>query len=135
MKRATGIGGIFFKVDDPAETRAWYQQHLGLTMDDYGTSFEWRHAEAPEKKGFSTWSPFKSSSDYFDAPFMVNFRVENLEELVQTLKDEGVTVIDDIETHGYGKFVHIVDGNGMKVELWEAVDDQYDTMIGDARTS
>ncbi len=135
IKRATGIGGVFFKVKDPEATRAWYSKHLGLNTDQYGTNFEWRHADTPTKKGFSLWSPFKNTTDYFDEPYMINFRVENLEELVEQLKREGVTVVDDIDVQDYGKFVHILDDNGIKVELWEAVDDNYDAMIGDARTS
>lgn len=132
--RATGIGGIFFKVDDPAATREWYRRHLGLTTDDYGTSFEWHHADAPERKGFSLWSPFSRDSDYFDAPYMINLRVENLDALLARLRADGVRVLGEIETQDYGRFVHIEDGNGARIELWEPIDDAYDRMIGDART-
>jgi predicted enzyme related to lactoylglutathione lyase len=132
MKRVTGIGGIFFKCQDPEATRAWYERHLGFQTDPYGTSFEWRQADNPDQKGFTVWSPMKASTPYFDPSskeFMVNYRVENLTELVEILKSEGVTILDDIETFEYGKFVHILDPDGQKVELWEPVDDVYDRML------
>lgn len=122
MKKVTGLGGIFFKVDDPAKTKEWYQKHLGLKTDEYGATFEWRLTDNPDKKGFTAWSPFKSTTKYFEPSqkeFMINYRVENLEELVKTLKSEGVEVVDEIETYDYGKFVHIMDIDGNKIELWE----------------
>ncbi len=134
MKKATGIGGIFFKVKDPAKTRDWYTKHLGLNNDDYGSSFEWRQADEGTEPGFTVWSPFKETSDYFDAPYMINFRVENLDALVETLKSDGVEIAGEMMSHEYGKFIHIIDGDGQKVELWEAVDDEYSKMIGDVRT-
>ncbi len=136
-QRVTGIGGIFFKCKDPEKIRQWYSTHLGLTTDKHGTSFEWKHADNPEQKGFSAWSPFSDSTKYFDPSpkeFMVNFRVQNLEALVETLRAEGVTVVDSIETFEYGKFVHIMDPEGNKIELWEPVDSVFDTMIGNVRT-
>lgn len=125
MKKVTGIGGIFFKSKDPEAMRAWYQQHLGLDTNAYGASFEWRDAADPEKKGLTQWSPFAESTDYF-APsqkdFMINYRVDNLEALVVELQQGGVTILDDIATYDYGKFVHILDAEGNKIELWEPVD-------------
>lgn len=135
-KRVTGIGGIFFKVKDPDATKSWYQKHLGLNTDKYGTTFEWRSSENPEKKGFSQWSPMKDDTGYFkpsEKDFMINYRVENLAELVEELKAEGVTVLDEIETYEYGKFVHILDPDGHSIELWEPVDEAYDGIV-DART-
>lgn len=132
MKRATAIGGIFFKCKSPEAQHAWYARHLGLVMDNYGTSFEWRQANEPEKRGFTAWSPMASDTDYFgDASqqYMINYRVENLEELVETLKSEGVTIVDTIENYEYGKFVHILDGEGNRVELWEARDEEYEKML------
>ncbi|GAA0878588.1 VOC family protein [Algoriphagus jejuensis] len=131
-KRVTGIGGIFFKVKDPNATKSWYQQHLGLNTDAYGTTFEWRSSENPEKMGFSQWSPMKDDTDYFkpsEKDFMVNYRVENLVELVEELKAEGVTVLDEIAVYDYGKFVHILDPDGHAIELWEPVDDVYDGIV------
>lgn len=132
MKRVTSLGGIFFKCQNPELIREWYGQHLGIQTDQYGTSFEWRKSEKPEEKGFTAWSPFKSDTKYFDPSpkdFMINFRVENLEALVPILKSEGVNVVDDIETFEYGKFVHIMDPEGNKVELWEANDVEFEKML------
>ena len=94
MKRVTGIGGIFFKCKDPDKIKDWYKQHLGLDTDQYGTCFEWRHSDEKEMKGFSQWSPFKDSTNYFEPSakeFMINYRVENLEVLVAELIKEGVS--------------------------------------------
>ena len=125
MKRVTGIGGIFFKCKDPKKIKEWYKTHLGLNTNEYGATFEWRDADDSTKKGSTTWSPFAESTKYFEPSskdFMINYRVENLEALVEELKKEGVTVLDNIETYDYGKFVHILDIEGNKVELWETVD-------------
>jgi predicted enzyme related to lactoylglutathione lyase len=122
MKRVTGIGGIFFKCQDPAKLKQWYQTHLGFDGDPYGVKFEWEQTDDPEKRGYTLWSPFPDKTQYF-APstkdFMINYRVENLEALVAELKKEGVTLLDDIETYDYGKFVHLLDPEGNKIELWE----------------
>lgn len=131
MKRVTGIGGIFFKCQDPAKMREWYKQHLGLNTNDYGAVFEWYQGADSTKKGFTQWSPFAEKTTYF-APstkdFMINYRVENLEALVEVLMAEGVTIVDTIETYDYGKFVHILDAEGNKIELWEANDIAYEKL-------
>lgn len=132
MRKVTSIGGVFFKCKNADAQKEWYARHLGIVMDKYGTSFEWRQANDPEKKGFTAWSPFSSTTDYFgDATqqYMINYRVENLEALVETLKNEAVTIVDAIENYEYGKFVHILDGEGNRVELWEANDDEYEKML------
>ncbi len=132
MKRVTGIGGIFFKCKDPEKTKEWYQKHLGLQTDQYGTSFEGRASDNPAKKTFLQWSPFKNDTEYFgpsEKEFMINYRVADLETLVKALKKEGVTIVDQIETYEYGKFVHIMDLEGNKIELWEPVDEVYDDLI------
>ena len=131
-KRVTAIGGIFFKVKDPAKTKDWYRKHLGLQTDDYGTTFEWRSSENPDQKGFTQWSPMKDDTTYFrpsEKDFMVNYCVENLVELVEELKKEGVTILDEIESYDYGKFVHILDPDGHSIELWEPVNEVYDEMV------
>ena len=131
MKRVTGIGGIFFKCENPQSMKKSYDKHLGFNTDEYGTSFEWRQADNPDKKGFSVWSPFDAKTKYFEPSqkeFMVNYRVENLECLLKELKKEGVQVLDDIETVEYGKFAHIIDPEGNKIQLWEAFDEEYDKM-------
>lgn len=128
FKRVTGIGGVFFKCENPQQVRAWYQNHLGLNTNDYGAVFEWYQGADSTKKGFTQWSPFKKESKYFDQEFMINFRVANLEALVDFLKSEGVTIVDKIETAEYGKFVHILDVEGNKVELWEPNDIEFEKM-------
>lgn len=129
MKRVNSIGGIFFKCKDPDKIKEWYSKNLGLNNDKYGTSFEWRQADDNSKKGFTAWSPFKDDTKYFDPStkeFMINYRVENIEWLVEELKKEGVTVVDEIETYEYGKFVHILDPENNKIELWEPNDVEFD---------
>lgn len=122
MKKVTGIGGIFFKSKDPKALKDWYHTHLGLNTNDFGATFEWREDQGNNQKGSTTWAPFDENTQYF-APstrdFMINYRVADLEALVDALKKEGVTVLDAIETYEYGKFVHIMDLEGNKVELWE----------------
>lgn len=129
--RVTGIGGIFFKSKDPKTLRAWYQEHLGFSVNAYGAVFEWRQASDSSKKGFSQWSPFKASTNYF-APstkdFMINYRVQNLNALVQQLKTKGVTILDTMESYDYGTFIHIMDLEGNKIELWEPNDNAYDAL-------
>lgn len=119
MKRVTGIGGIFFKCQDPEKMRQWYKTHLGLDMSDYGAKIEWQQKEDSEEKGYTLWTPFSSTSKYFDREFMINYIVEDLEALVEELRKEGVTILDNIESHEYGKFVHILDIEGNKIELWQ----------------
>jgi predicted enzyme related to lactoylglutathione lyase len=122
MKKVTGIGGIFFKCKDPNRVREWYQKHLGLNTNQYGASFEWYQGPDSTVKGSTQWSPFDEKTKYFEPStkdFMINYRIENLVELVEELKKEGVTIVDKIETFEYGKFVHIIDVEGNKVEWWE----------------
>ena len=129
MKRVTSIGGVFFKCKDPKQMREWYKTHLGLNTNPYGTVFEWRQANDSTKKGFTQWSPFKEATKYFEPStkdFMINYRVENLVALVDELKKEGVAITDTIESASYGKFVHIMDIEGNKIELWEPNDIEYE---------
>lgn len=122
MKKVTGIGGIFFKAKDPKAVNEWYKTHLGFDTTPYGTSFEWRENDDSTKKGLTQWNPFSENTKYFDPSakdFMINYRVANLEALVEQLKKEGVTIIDKLEDSEYGKFIHILDLEGNKVELWE----------------
>jgi predicted enzyme related to lactoylglutathione lyase len=129
MKKVTGIGGIFFKCKDSQKVKEWYKTHLGLDTNDYGATFEWRDAEDSSKKCTTQWSPFKDTTKYFEPSFkefMINYRVDDLEALVAQLKEEGVTIVDTIETYDYGKFVHILDNEGNKIELWEPVDEGFE---------
>ena len=125
MKKVTGIGGIFFKCKDPGKIKEWYKTHLGLDTNEYGASFEWREASDATKKGSTQWSPFAMETEYFEPStkeFMINYRVADLEALVEELKKEGVTIVDKMESTDYGKFVHIIDIEGNKIELWEPND-------------
>ncbi len=123
MKRVIGIGGIFFKSKDPEKLRAWYQKHLGLEPDEYGSVvFDCRDSEGTDKAAQTVWSLFPSDTKYFDpstVPFMINYRVENLTELLQLLRSEGVQVEDRLEEFDYGKFGWIMDPEGNRIELWE----------------
>lgn len=129
--KVTGIGGIFFKCKDPDKMRDWYQKNLGLNTNKYGAVFEWRQGADSSKKGFTQWSPFAEKTKYFEPStkdFMINYRVENIEKLVEVLKKEGVNVVDTIQTFEYGKFVHIMDIENNKIELWEPNDIEYEKL-------
>jgi len=124
-KKVTGIGGIFFKTKDPEKMKSWYEKNLGLVTNEYGSVFEFRSTDEPDQKGYLVWSPFTQDTNYFDPStkeFMINYRVENLEELLEQLKKEGVEIVGEMEEFEYGKFAHIVDPEGNKIELWEPVD-------------
>jgi predicted enzyme related to lactoylglutathione lyase len=125
MKKVTGIGGIFFKCKDTKKMSEWYKTHLDLDTNELGATFEWSEASDSAKKGSTQWSPFAETTKYFEPStkdFMINYRVADLEALVEELKKEGVTIIDKIEDSDYGKFVHIIDMEGNKVQLWEPKD-------------
>lgn len=129
--KVTGIGGIFFFSKNPDDTKAWYAEHLGLEVNQWGSSFEFRNAHKPDEINYLQWSPFKQGSDYFlpsQKEFMINYRVQNIEGLVEQLKQKGVTILDAIETFDYGKFVHIMDAEGNKIELWEPIDHVFTAM-------
>lgn len=131
--RVTGIGGIFFFSEKPEKTREWYAENLGLEVNEWGSSFEFRNANRPQEINYLQWSPFEKGSDYFNPSkkeFMINYRVQNLEGLVEKLKKNGVTILDTIETFDYGKFIHIMDADGNKIELWEPVDIVFTEMGG-----
>ncbi|KFF05064.1 VOC family protein [Flavobacterium reichenbachii] len=122
MKKVTGIGGIFFKCNDPAKMREWYKTHLGFDTNDYGNSFGWKEASDSNANGSTQWSPFPENTQYFEPSakdFMINYTVADLEALIKQLKKDGVTILDEIETYDYGKFIHILDIEDNKIELWE----------------
>ena len=124
--KVTGIGGIFFYSDNTQETRDWYVKNLGLEINEWGSSgFESRNINRPEVINSLQWTPFKKRDEYF-APskkeFMINYTVQNIEGLVNKLKENGVTILDNMETYDYGKFIHIMDAEGNKIELWEPVE-------------
>ncbi len=125
-KRVTGIGGLFFKSTNPKATKDWYKRYLGFNTDDYGCTFWWRDEKGNDCS--TQWSPFKNDTDYYEPSkkdFMFNYRVENLEDLLKTLKEEGVEVIGDIQEFEYGKFGYIMDNDGNKIELWQPVDSAF----------
>ncbi|MTI32165.1 VOC family protein [Xanthovirga aplysinae] len=124
-KKVTGVGGIFFKCQDPKKMKEWYGENLGLVTNEYGSLFEFRETDNPAQKGYLQWSPFSNKTTYFEPAkkdFMINYRVENIEELVEELRKNGITILDEIETYEYGKFVHILDPENNKIELWEPID-------------
>ena len=136
IPKVTGIGGIFFFTEDPEKTKKWYSENLGLETNQWGSSFEFRNANRPKEINYLQWSPFKKGSEYFSPSkkeFMINYRVQNIEGLVGKLKANGVTIVDEIETFEYGKFVHIMDAEGNKIELWEPIDSVF-TAIGGKTT-
>ena len=135
--RVTGFGGIFFKTTDPDKTKQWYYDKLKLVPNDYGSLFEFREGSNPEKIGYNQWGPFKSDTDYFEPSkkeFMINFRVANIEALIEELRKSGVEITMEIETYEYGKFAHILDPDGTKIELWEPVDEVF-TKLYDGKTT
>ena len=121
--KVTGIGGVFFFSDNPKETKEWYAKNLGFDVNEWGSvSFEYRDVDKPEEIIPLQWSPFKKGDEYFNPSkkdFMINYRVQNIEGLVSKLKENGVTILDEIAVYDYGKFVHIMDAEGNKIELWE----------------
>jgi predicted enzyme related to lactoylglutathione lyase len=122
MKRVTGLGGIFFKAQDPKALYEWYRRHLGVESNADGSGASWRDADHPEIPGSCVWAIFPKDTDYFGpAPsnFMMNFRVENLLELLKLLREEGVPIDPKVEEYDYGKFAWITDPEGNRVELWE----------------
>ena len=127
--RVTGIGGIFFKSKKPKELKDWYKNNLGLQIDEYGTNFEWFEGIDYTKKASTQWSIFGAKSKYMlpsTKDFMINYRVYKLDELLVNLKNNNVTILDSIESYDYGRFVHIMDIDGNKIELWEPIDEEYE---------
>jgi len=125
MKKVTGIGGIFFKSKDPKKLSAWYGQFLGMDAGDYGYNFTWYTDANSGTEGTTVWSPFDQKTDYFkpsEKEFMINYRVENLEALVEELTAAGIAMLDEIVVYSYGKFVHFLDPEGNKIELWEPLE-------------
>jgi predicted enzyme related to lactoylglutathione lyase len=123
MKRVTGIGGIFFHAKDPVALRAWYQRHLGIALEPWGGAvFSWADEAGKPSGGTTVWSIGSADSDHFapgTASFMINYRVDDLDALLQALRDEGCQVLENTDDGEYGKFGWVVDPEGNKVELWQ----------------
>ena len=130
--RVRAIGGVFFRSADPEATRSWYSQHLGLDVDAFGTNFAWRQEDAPERRGHTQWTPFPSDTSYFgasDQQYMINYRVDDLDALIEKLREEGVQIDGDLQCEKFGKFIHVIDSDGRRVELWEPLDDEYEKIL------
>ena len=130
MKRVQGIGGIFFKTQNPRQLQDWYDKHLGISplphspwgKDDSAPLFEWRDKDDPSRTCYTVVGLFPQDTTYFDpgaAPFMVNFRVDDLDAVLEALRKEGVQIQGEIQTYAYGRFARIADPEGHQIELWE----------------
>jgi catechol 2,3-dioxygenase-like lactoylglutathione lyase family enzyme len=122
MAKVTGVGGIFLRTADPKATARWYAEHLGITLSDFnGASFHWKD-EVPEGTGMTAWSAFPMDTGYFgdsSQPFMVNYRVDDMDALLEKLSAAGVWIDPKREDHSYGRFAWIKDCDGHRVELWQ----------------
>jgi predicted enzyme related to lactoylglutathione lyase len=130
MGKVIGIGGIFLKFKDPKAMRKWYKEQLGIEPNDYGVLFSYNGNSSP--RAYLQLGTFENDSDYFGVAqqqCMINFRVDNLTSLLEKLKSSGVTIVDEIETYEYGKFLHIEDPEGNRIELWEPIDSPFDQDI------
>ncbi len=122
MERVTGIGGVFFKCADIDKLKAWYRDHLGIESDQYGSMFKWREYDNADEVGYTVWGPFRDDSDYFDPskkPFMINYRVRDLDAVLEALRAEGVEVDDKVEDYEFGRFGWVMDPEGNRIELWQ----------------
>lgn len=125
LPRVTGIGGIFFKGNNPDSLNNWYSQQLGINVSEHGAPFEFRNGNNPDEVNYLIWAVHDSSTSYMDpseAPFMINYRVQHIEKLVDRLAKNGTKIIDTIADYPYGKFVHVLDPEGNILELWEPID-------------
>ncbi|HPE56159.1 MAG TPA: VOC family protein [Bacteroidales bacterium] len=126
--KVTGLGGVFFKSNDPEALKKWYEEHLGLPCDQYGHLFTWRKDDSPEQKGYTQFSVFNSDSEYLkpsEKPYMLNFIVDDVKLMVERLQKSGMQVIGEITEYEYGKFAWVMDPDGNKIELWEPVDQAF----------
>lgn len=124
MAKVTGIGGVFFITENVEKTKDWYQEHLGIESGEYGGQFEWRDLNSPDERKVTAWSPFPNDTQYFnpEQKHMVNYRVDNLDEMLENFKKQNVKILGGPESFDYGKFAWIQDPNGYRVELWEPID-------------
>jgi predicted enzyme related to lactoylglutathione lyase len=126
MEKVTGIGGVFIKAKDPKAMAAWYEKHLGVDLGEHlYKEFKWVNENNPNTPGATVFSFFKEDSTYFDPGkqrFMINFRVKNLDSLLENLANDKVQIVGEPQKYDYGKFAWIMDPEGNKIELWEPVD-------------
>lgn len=123
MERVTGIGGIFFKSRDPSALGDWYRSNLGVDVQEWGGAvFRWRDADDPARDGTTAWSLFPADTQYLGpggAPFMVNYRVADLDAMLAQLRAAGVPVEERIEDSEFGRFGWATDPDGNRLELWQ----------------
>jgi predicted enzyme related to lactoylglutathione lyase len=123
MAKITGLGGVFLKAENKEELADWYRKSLGVDLEAYGgINFNWRNAEEPEKKGYTLFSLFDKDTDYFEpgkAPYMINFRVDDLDAVLALFKERGIKVFDKRLDGEFGRFGWILDPEGNRIELWE----------------
>ncbi|MGA9903810.1 MAG: VOC family protein [Terriglobales bacterium] len=120
--RIIGIGGVFFKSADRDQTREWYAKHLGIADKGQGAMLPWREHDDPQKEHVTVWTVFSNSTKYFDpspAPFMINYIVDDMDALLDRLKQEGVKIDPKRMDESYGRFAWIYDLDGNKIELWQ----------------
>src|SRR5262245_31891703 len=118
MEQVTGIGGVFFKAQDPEKMAAWYREHLGIRSKQGYADFAWRDKDKPEQVGRTVWSLFPAATDHFRSAMMINYRVANLDRMLEQLRGGGV-MIEKVEDYDYGRFAWITDPEGNRIELWE----------------
>lgn len=118
MEQVTGIGGVFFKAQDPARMAIWYREHLGIATADGHADFAWREKDRPDEIGRTIWSIFPADTDYFGSAVMINYRVSNLDRMLEQLRSSGIAV-EKVEDYDYGRFAWIRDPEGNRIELWE----------------
>ena len=117
-----GIGGVFFKSANRDQMREWYAKHLGLADKGQGAMLPWREQDDPQKEHVTVWTVFPDSTKYFDpspAPFMINYIVDDMDALLERLKQEGVKIDANRMDESYGRFAWIYDSDGNKIELWQ----------------
>jgi predicted enzyme related to lactoylglutathione lyase len=127
MERVTGLGGVFFRCRDPETLQAWYMEHLGLPKTpvegDSTVVFRWRHHDDPDRPGATVWAPFADDTEYFgrpENPWMLNFRVRDLDAMLDQLRAAGAKVDEKVEAmEGFGRFGWFEDPEGNRIELWE----------------
>ncbi len=130
-RRVVGFGGIFYKSKSPEKTRKWYARHLGFVVDPYGACFEWRRKSNTRRPGWTVWSPM-ADAKYMKPSrkeFMINLIVEDLDAVLKALKKEGVRQIGKTQEYEYGRFAHIMDPDGIKIELWEPIEKVFKTLV------
>lgn len=121
-ERVTGIGGVFFKCADVDRLRTWYRDHLGIESDQYGSMFKWREYDDAVEVGHTIWAPLREDSNYFapsEKPFMINYRMRDLDAVLEALRAEGVDVDDKVEDYDYGRFGWVMDAESNRIELWQ----------------